>query len=800
MATITKDLGTATACGYAKDNGYEGTEQEFGELMASYATVADEARGYAEEAERQVGLAEDQVELATAQAQASASSATEASGYADDASESASASASSATDSATSATASETAKTQAQGYAQDAGGSASNALTYKNQAQAYASQASESASDASDSATASASSASDAEDSATASANSATASANSASDSADSALEAKGYAESIDPDTLVKKTELEETLEGYATVDGYFEDLTSGSTEEVISNVKITDQEPYTFRTSGGNAEIGSREEDTLVGVSVAFNQLVANSHKSLSYTTSETGYQLKGIESIQFEAEHLYLININADVSSNGRYRLRYPSVSADFTDDVILMRKFSSSDYLSSFSIQILSTDGNEATFSFDNIQVFDLTLAFGSDIADYLYTLEQAQAGEGVALAKKLGLNKYLGYNAGTLYSAQTDAHKMTGFNQWDEEWESGAISGVTGFNYSDGDRIRSKNYIPVLSNKTYYFKSPTNLSVRTYDANKTFLATATAANGSTKAFDSNVAYIRFMLGSSQNPQTTYNHDICISIHWDNSRDTDYEPYVLHNYPIDPVVLRGILKKDADGNIYADGDTYEADGTVTRKYGIVDLGSLNWNYVSETKVFYTFLNPAQKSPINDGKTGNAIVAGYVCKPYYAIVNNPDDDKLIALRQSDGTFRVRNLAYTDATTFKTAMSGVYLVYELAEPTTEQATPFTTPQIVDNWGTEEYPDYAVAQGDREYSVPMGHTTLYPISIRDKVEASADNPSNDGVYILQMSGGKATYIPLIIEDELPSMPTQDGTYTLKTVVSRGTATLSWVAE
>ena len=30
-----------------------------------------------------------------------------------------------------------------------------------------------------------------------------------------------------------------------------------------------------------------------------------------------------------------------------------------------------------------------------------------------------------------------------------------------------------------------------------------------------------------------------------------------------------------------------LRGLFKKDADGNIYADGDIYSADGTITRRY---------------------------------------------------------------------------------------------------------------------------------------------------------------------------------------------------------------------
>lgn len=62
-----KNLGHATAYGYAKSEGYTGTEKEFAELMASYAEVASDARGYADDAEQ---------------------SATDAKGYADDAEQS----------------------------------------------------------------------------------------------------------------------------------------------------------------------------------------------------------------------------------------------------------------------------------------------------------------------------------------------------------------------------------------------------------------------------------------------------------------------------------------------------------------------------------------------------------------------------------------------------------------------------------------------------------------------------------------------------------------------------------------
>ena len=47
---IRKDLGEATAYAYAVSKGYTGTEEEFAELMASYATVAEDAAQSAQEA------------------------------------------------------------------------------------------------------------------------------------------------------------------------------------------------------------------------------------------------------------------------------------------------------------------------------------------------------------------------------------------------------------------------------------------------------------------------------------------------------------------------------------------------------------------------------------------------------------------------------------------------------------------------------------------------------------------------------------------------------------------------------
>ena len=83
----------------------------------------------------------------------------------------------------------------------------------------------------------------------------------------------------------------------------------------------------------------------------------------------------------------------------------------------------------------------------------------------------------------------------------------------------------------------------------------------------------------------------------------------------------------------------------------------------------------------------------------------------------------------------------------YTDATAFKTAMSGVYLLYELATPTEETFDPFINPQIVNDWGTEEF----VVETPL---IPVGHDTAYPINILDKVQNAPDLPSTTDDYIM----------------------------------------------
>ena len=174
--------------------------------------------------------------------------------------------------------------------------------------------------------------------------------------------------------------------------------------------------------------------------------------------------------------------------------------------------------------------------------------------------------------------------------------------------------------------------------------------------------------------------------------------------------------FEPYTSLTYPIQSTDLRGLYKLDANNRIYTDGDIYSADGQITRKYGIVDLGSLEWTYYGGQ--FMTNINGIKSS-------GAAML---ICSKYPMTTSNTwanMTDKTCGSIATSDQFRVNDSSYTNAATFKTAMSGVYLIYELATPTTASAPPFTSPQMVYRQGTEEFID------TRDVPLPVGGNRKY---------------------------------------------------------------------
>jgi hypothetical protein len=524
-----------------------------------------------------------------------------------------------------------------------------------------------------------------------------------------------------------------------------------------------TESVPYNFRAVKGTApRIGNSIFESVVGGTVAWNQQISNFGKSgKQVPNGSTTYSYFSI-STTIVAQHVYLFC--AEITYNGakmpmrtycQLSNKYGSPAQDIlaagTKQVawIIVATVNSNQVTLGIS-NIASSEKltAEDEWTWDNAFLCDLTQMFGTTVADYIYSLETATPGAGVDCFRKLFPEDYYEYNPGELISVEgVSSHETIGFNQWDEEWEVGAISSNTGKNSENSTMIRSKNYIPVVPGMTYYLNVSKNLGVARYGKNKDFVSFTQGIAKTTLKIPSGIYYIRFYVNPAYG--TTYNHDICINLS-DPTRNGTYEPYTKHSYPLDSsLTIRGIPKLDANNKLYYDGDTYESDGTVTRKYAQVTLSNVTSSNIgglnADTGAFRisTSLFPGRKY------MGNILSAAWQGVTSGLPANMPDKSIYIDNSVSNVLIYCKDSAFIGKTAAEVAesMNGRTFVYELATPTTESADPFQSPQVIDEYGTEEY----VYSGTRDVAIPVGHVTrhadIYPISGWDglTVEARGKN-------------------------------------------------------
>lgn len=278
-------------------------------------------------------------------------------------------------------------------------------------------------------------------------------------------------------------------------------------------------------------------------------------------------------------------------------------------------------------------------------------------------------------------------YLGdldYNTGSIHDSAVTKVESVGVNIWDEVWELGYIGASTGIEES-GNQVISKNFIKVNANTTYYVKASGTINrLFLYDINKQFIRNI-YFNGKNKTFDSDSAYyIKFVCDVSYG--TTYNHDICINVS-NSAINGNYYPYTKYELAI-PQAIRSITGYGWGVN---DNCYNYIDFTLNefRQYvGVVDLGTLNWAYSDSTHRMYMFDFASTynaTTPIDENTKAKILCSIYETDTSANTSSNLND-KTIDIDFS-GTIHVYDSSYTDATAFKTAMSGVMLYYELATP-----------------------------------------------------------------------------------------------------------------
>lgn len=341
---------------------------------------------------------------------------------------------------------------------------------------------------------------------------------------------------------------------------------------------------------------------------------------------------------------------------------------------------------------------------------------------------------------------------------------------GRNLWDEEWELGSINQSNGQNESSSTVIRSKNYIPVIPLTNYYFyvgyTSLTYLYISYYDRDHNHIKTDLSNTNYGFDVPANCFFIRFRTLAVYG--TTYRNDITISQYFNTG--TDYDQYYAYVEP---------KSYDTGSEVLLAYDKKTPDGTITRRTGKVDLGSLNWTYESGYPTFRANL-------MADAQLSSLIICSKYIRWTDGHATMPDKSVALTGTALYPYLRVKDTAYTDAATFKTAMSGVYLEYELVTPTTETGTPFS--EVIE---VNDYAPMAWMYSASKYTnIPQGCKIFYPAQYVQFID--------DGV---SYTNGDFTALALKT-DLLPKLPSTsaDGTYVLKAVKSGSTITYQWVAE
>ena len=152
-------------------------------------------------------------------------------------------------------------------------------------------------------------------------------------------------------------------------------------------------------------------------------------------------------------------------------------------------------------------------------------------------------------------------------------------------------------------------------------------------------------------------------------------------------------------------------------------------------------VDLGTLNWGASDSSGSKYFYMDAIRskvKKPPSDSTISNLVCPKYI-PATWAKVYNGDVDFGMCIR-ANGRFCIHDDDYTELTSseFQTAMNGVYLYYELAEPVETDISAYLSDDNlieVEANGTLTFQN----QHGADYRIPVPSTEEYMINLQEAV-------------------------------------------------------------
>lgn len=508
------------------------------------------------------------------------------------------------------------------------------------------------------------------------------------------------------------------------------------------------------LRSTAGNASIGkhSAQIDKLQGVSIAWNQLCNNTGSTetingVTFTKGATGIWTvngtatadisKSISATFIAQNHKFLLKGCPVDGSDTTYYMKDANVDASIDTGSGVVFTYP---YTFNSGINIVIKNGTSISNLVFKPRLIDLTLMFGNNdrIPDELLNgkTENSTFISAPTCFERMFRDYPLTYNAGTLISCKPTDYKMVGYNAFDGVWEYNEVH----------DYVIQSKFIPVIPNQKYTIRywseleglgTPTGFYFAQYDKDQNLIKTNSSptialfdVEEGTKVTESNTFYIRLQVNYTANvPLPTNDVGSCLHLTWSGSK-TGYEEHQAKSYTLGGEELKGLYG--------VSGDEKTPNGKITRKYGIVDLGTLTWEYKSSG--FMISQNLPSSATTSQGLTG---IPNALCPKYE--MDNWNNAKTINKKISVNGLEVtiRDEDYTDAIAFKTAMSGVYLIYELATPTTEQGTAYSEFVLADDYGTQEI------TSNTSVAVPTGNKIYYSIDLKSFLQKTFINMDGD---------------------------------------------------
>lgn len=518
-------------------------------------------------------------------------------------------------------------------------------------------------------------------------------------------------------DKSIPKSKLNDSI-----FEGSYDNMTVGSANHADSASDLTghnesSEQSFIFQPSAGDMSIkdDSAYIKKIKGNSVVWNQLVDRNvipngtvaGVTITHNEADDSITLNGTVS----AGNVLYLNVAFSTVKVGEKILLVGSKNLPPFQFYINGGMDGSAPIISDGIITCASTGSHNSIFfyfvsgtEFVNItispKVYNLTQMFGE--FNEPSTIEEFYA----RIPSGIDINAY---NEGEIINLNTEAIKTIGFNQWDEQWETGYYDVSTGNKYDSSTYFRSKNKIKIVGGEDYY-SNLIGARFLFYDSNDKYLGYQSIPGGAAGIVSTplNAQYMTFF------SETTYfNDNLCFNLSHTGWKNGTYEPYkeFTRELPAIEKYFPTGMKKAGDVYDSIEWDSSKQKWVAVQRVGSVDLGELSGAYVSEYGHYQ--INISDKKPaMSIGDGSNLTCSKYSATPvtYASNASKP----LYSVMES--TSEARTLIYvvdptcTDASSYLSTLNGVILYYELAEPIiTEIDEEYVNfDYYVEDFGTEE--------------------------------------------------------------------------------------------